>query len=682
MDPSRIAIDTFSQPDELGIPLPISATMTISPSITSDSIQTIDASTETVVMPASESTESSLLEGGLQGWLAVLGSLLIHCFVFAPTEYVFGVFVLHYQDVFPESSASAITFVGTTGSAITYIAGFLSGIMADRFGFRPTAFVGSVIMALSLVGASFSTELWHLYVTQGVLFGVGASFAYYPAIAVPSQYFTKHRGLAIGVAVSGTGLGGFGLAPLTNALIEKVDIFWTLRILGMMIFVFSRIYFSGGASMLIAEKVNLVERREKGEEQPDQENTIIGECSKASEAIDVEVGKNRKPTFFQALHVFKDPQFLSLTLAELTASIGYLIPLYFMQTYAVYIGLSAEQGALILGLSNGSAFVGRILLGIIADRVSNTKTLLFCSWATAFSVIVFWTTAKSFGTLLLMGMTFCMFIGAYVSLVPVAVAESFGTDTIASMIGLMYGVGGLAMWGGSPLAGYILDSTLPNLSYTPVIMTAGISLVLGAICITSWVYFNWRATRPIIPSLTLSFSLFLSLNNHQVLLNVISTHSTIYTMSINERLIAACKEDNLDKLEEVLADASSSIINHTDEEGNSALHHAAKFASTGCLEVLMFFDGIEVNACNTIEGDTPLHKAAAYQDAEFALDMVQILIRGGATTLIRNKADKTPIDVVPDKTHTEVIKFLEHAALSDKGIPEEKDKLASASNKK
>ncbi|KAF8940715.1 hypothetical protein BGZ58_005043 [Dissophora ornata] len=435
-----------------------------------------------------------ILEGSLKGWLAVLGSMLLHCFVFAPTEFIFGVFVLHYQNVFPNSTASAIAFVGTTGSAITYIAGFLSGMVADRFGFRPTAFVGSVIMTLSLILASFSTKLWHLYVTQGVLFGIGASLAYYPAIAVPSQYFVKNRGLAIGIAVSGTGLGGFALAPLTNALIDKVGIFWTLRILGLMIFVVC-----GGASFLIAERKEHLEEQVLDEEDDEtireQERTIAVDCEKGNE--NGTGGKQQRPSFLQSLHVFRDPRFLSLTIAELAASIGYLIPLYYMQTYAVYIGLSAQQGALILGLSNGSGFVGRILLGLIADRLSNTKTLLFCCWATAFSVMVFWMVAKSFGTLLLMGMTFCLFSGAYVSLVPVAVAESFGTDTIASMIGLMYGTGGVAIWGGSPLAGYILDSTLPNLSYTPVIMTAGGSLVLGAICVTSWAYFHWRATRSV-----------------------------------------------------------------------------------------------------------------------------------------------------------------------------------------
>ncbi|KAF8940716.1 hypothetical protein BGZ58_005044 [Dissophora ornata] len=125
----------------------------------------------------------------------------------------------------------------------------------------------------------------------------------------------------------------------------------------------------------------------------------------------------------------------------------------------------------------------------------------------------------------------------------------------------------------------------------------------------------------------------------------------------NEILIAACKEDNLDLLEEVLsADSSSFDINHTDGLGNSALHYA--------YEILLYYDGINVNAINDIEGDTPLHKAAAYQDSETALEMVQILVNGGASPKIQNKLKQTPTDVAPGNTHAEVKKFLEKAALT------------------
>lgn len=49
-----------------------------------------------------------------------------------------------------------------------------------------------------------------------------------------------------------------------------------------------------------------------------------------------------RPSFFQSLHVFKNPQFLSLTLAELAASIGYLIPLYYMQSKFCALDSSAS----------------------------------------------------------------------------------------------------------------------------------------------------------------------------------------------------------------------------------------------------------------------------------------------------------------------------------------------------
>ncbi|KAG0040250.1 hypothetical protein BGZ82_004254 [Podila clonocystis] len=463
----------------------------------------------------------SPIDGGLKGWLAVLGSFLIHCFAFAPTEFVFGIFELHYHSVFPDATSSSIAFIGTTGSAVTYIAGFLSGIIADRFGFRGTALCGTVVMTISLVLASFSTKIWHLYMTQGVLFGIGASMIYYPGVAVPSQYFNRRRGLAMGIAVSGAGAGGFVLAPLTNALIDRVEVFWTLRILALMVFVVcTSTTPPDGKQIQDQEQGHIAKYSSMSDESEDlsvdrNEDTITasqGHGKQLSHEVQkpfnkvqdgdmpiaepmAESPKTKKPSFFEAFHVLKDPQFMSLTLAELTASIGYLIPYYYMQTYAVFIGLTPEQGALILGLTNGAAFAGRIVLGLLADRFSNSLIMLISTWSTAISVVVFWSIAKSFATLSIMGMTFGFFVGAYVSLVPVAVAESFGTQQIASMIGLMYGAGGIAMWGGSPLAGHILEMTKPNLSYKPVIATAGVSLVLGAMCCTSWAYFHRRAVQ-------------------------------------------------------------------------------------------------------------------------------------------------------------------------------------------
>ncbi|KAF9914410.1 hypothetical protein BX616_008379 [Lobosporangium transversale] len=471
IDQSQTVITSNPLP---AMPLPLTEAANLAPNEFSES-------SSSSVQPKEKASRAMLQDGGLRAWFVVFGSFLVHSFAFAPTEYIFGIFEHHYQILFPDTSISSIAFVGTTGSAVTYLAGFFAGIVADRFGFRITVIVGTLLMTISLILASFSNQVWQLYITQGVLFGIGSALAYYPAIAVPSHYFTKRRGLATGIAVSGVGAGGLILAPLTHKLIEKVGIFWSLRILGLLCFIVC-----GVSSIFIVEsKVHI---------EVDRLTPKPSGCEKDTELEMGSVAKE-KPSFFDAVKVFKDMQFLSLSMAELTASFAFLVPLYFMQTYAVFIGIPAEKGALILGLSNGASFAGRILLGLISDYFSNAKVLLLCSWCTAFSVLVLWTLSKSFGILMLMGLMFGFFAGGYVSLVPVAVAQSFGTKQMASTIGLMYATGGLGMLGGAPLAGFLLDITKPNISYLPVTLMSGATMTLGALCVTMWFYLDWRAHR-------------------------------------------------------------------------------------------------------------------------------------------------------------------------------------------
>ncbi|KAG0365535.1 major facilitator superfamily domain-containing protein [Gamsiella multidivaricata] len=419
-------------------------------------------------------------DGGLRAWLVVLGSFLIHCFCFAPTEYIFSMFENHYLELYPSSSHGSIAFIGTLGSSTTYFAGFVSGASADKFGYRFTALLGTAVMAVALLLASFATQVWQLYLSQGVLFGIGASLVYYPAIGAPSHWFDAKRGLALGLAVSGTGLGGLGLAPATQGLIDALGVGWTLRALALFC-----VIVCGGASFLIAE-------RENGKKVPEPSPAMTDvEIGQINEKLSPE---KMKPTgvagFFAELKVFKNPQFLSLTFAELTASIGFLIPMYYFQTYSLFIGLTAQDGALIAGLSSGASCLGRIVLGYAADRLPKTVVVSCCAWMTAGSVLIIWTFSKSFGVYLLFAILYGFFAGGYVSLVPLVLSETFGAHQLSTVIGFMYAASGVGMLAGAPVAGMILDGTKPNLSYLPVIMTAGGTLLMGAICVSAWVFFR------------------------------------------------------------------------------------------------------------------------------------------------------------------------------------------------
>ncbi|KAF9965955.1 hypothetical protein BGZ70_003710 [Mortierella alpina] len=138
--------------------------------------------------------------------------------------------------------------------------------------------------------------------------------------------------------------------------------------------------------------------------------------------------------------------------------------------------------------------------------------------------------------------------------------------------------------------------------------------------------------------------------------------------SNNELLMAACKSDDLEMLEDVLS-SDSKTINFIDGPGNTALHYAARHASTDCLEVLIYYDGIDVNIINRMDGETPLHKAAAYSDPDLALHMCKILVERGADLQVKNKQKQTAADKAFSDTHVEVKEYLETAALATQFNP-------------
>lgn len=80
-------------------------------------------------------------------------------------------------------------------------------------------------------------QLWHLFLTQALLVGIGSSMLYYPVISLTPVFFDRHRGFAMGIAMSGSGAGGLVLAPVTQSLLVRFGAPVTLRILGVWNFV-------------------------------------------------------------------------------------------------------------------------------------------------------------------------------------------------------------------------------------------------------------------------------------------------------------------------------------------------------------------------------------------------------------------------------------------------------------
>ena len=92
---------------------------------------------------------------------------------------------------------------------------------------------GGIILTLGFFLASFSTKLWHLYLTQGVMVGIGYSFVYSSGISLVGQYFTTKRGTALGIATSGSGFGQLIMVSVIGTMLNTVGWRATLRYLAL-----------------------------------------------------------------------------------------------------------------------------------------------------------------------------------------------------------------------------------------------------------------------------------------------------------------------------------------------------------------------------------------------------------------------------------------------------------------
>ncbi|KAL1131599.1 hypothetical protein AAG570_011213 [Ranatra chinensis] len=152
------------------------------------------------------------------GWVIVTASFLCNLVVDG-IVFSFGVFLNEISQEFGVSKAQ-VTLAGSLLSGFYLIAGpFVSGI-ANRYGFRCVSIMGSVIGSAAFVISSFAPNMQILFLSYGILGGIGFGMIYVPAVIACGFYFERWRALATGISVCGSGIGTIIMGPITAMLIK------------------------------------------------------------------------------------------------------------------------------------------------------------------------------------------------------------------------------------------------------------------------------------------------------------------------------------------------------------------------------------------------------------------------------------------------------------------------------
>src|ERR1700676_4808562 len=131
-------------------------------------------------------------------------------------------------------SISEVTLTFTISIFVLGIAAFFGGLWLNRRGPRIVALTGGFLYGAGVFLASFSDhKLWWLYLTYGVIGGIGVGFSYIVPVAVLVKWFPDRRGLITGIAVGGFGAGALITAPVATRLIQNVGVLSTFAYLGI-----------------------------------------------------------------------------------------------------------------------------------------------------------------------------------------------------------------------------------------------------------------------------------------------------------------------------------------------------------------------------------------------------------------------------------------------------------------
>ena len=128
-------------------------------------------------------------DGGSAAWLRVFAYSLC-CIGTLGVHYAFGPFYTLLLDEFGSSPAST-AFVGSLSVGLMDGLGMFSGMLIERIGYRRTCLLGAVVASTGMALSAAANSLWQLYLTYGLIVGIGTSMSFMAPIVLMNRWFTR-----------------------------------------------------------------------------------------------------------------------------------------------------------------------------------------------------------------------------------------------------------------------------------------------------------------------------------------------------------------------------------------------------------------------------------------------------------------------------------------------------------
>lgn len=321
-------------------------------------------------------------DGGLKLWTCAVCVGLLSLSTWGINS-SYGVFLSYYQssNSFPEATAYDYALIGSLVITVSQCLAPFVIILMKTIGFRETLIIGTTLQTVSYILASFAKKIWHLYLTQGVLIGVSFSLVFCPSSMVIPTWFLHKRGLANGIGLCGSGLGGVVFSLSINKMIEKTgDQKWALRMLAIIGFVICSI------CIILTNPRNYKHPKVSFKTMKVVSGAIFDSSS------------------------WKYPSTILISLWVSFSNISYTITLFSLSSYAISVGLTPHEASSVTAILNAGQTIGRPLIGLFADKFGRVNYSIFGLIMLIILNFAFWMNARSYLALIVFGLVCGFFL--------------------------------------------------------------------------------------------------------------------------------------------------------------------------------------------------------------------------------------------------------------------------------
>ncbi|XP_023412726.1 monocarboxylate transporter 7 isoform X1 [Loxodonta africana] len=445
------------------------------------------------------------------GWAVAVSFFFVEVFTYGIIK-SFGVFFNDLMDSFDESNSKISWIVSICVFVLTFTAP-LSTVLSNRFGHRLVVMVGGLLVTTGMVMASFSQAVYHMYITVGIISGLGYCFSFLPTVTILSQYFDRRRSVVTAVASTGECFAVFAFAPAITALKESIGWRNSLLFVGLLQLnivvcgsLLRPIIIRAPGSpktttqenrkevqyMLENEKTRTsidsidsgVELTTSPKNVPSQMNVELEPKADIQQnLVNTNSRQSCKKVPLLDFSILKEKSFICYALFGLFATLGFFAPPLYIIPLGISLGIDQDRSAFLLSAMAIAEVFGRIGAGLVLNKEPIRKIYieLICVILLTVSLFAF-TFATEFWGLMSCSIFFGFMVGTVGGThIPLLAEEDVvGIERMSSAAGVYVFIQSISGLAGPPLAGLLVDQSK---IYSRAFYSCAAGMTMAAMCL-------------------------------------------------------------------------------------------------------------------------------------------------------------------------------------------------------